>query len=881
MAINKKNRIQKELEELSWKFSMEAERLEKELAEAEDNFLEDDGEMEEVEPVLDEGHQREMESWYTGGDYGVNDMGRDAGIVFDEEKLQAARVTEWHKPPKIRESWLGKFFKSIFRVVSWPFRMVGFVLLNFFRGLYELAVGVGKLFYLIVRGTIVTAWQVVVAFKYAWIYLFGDLRRQEMEPVAVGVRPERRFKLVEASVWKPVVGFVLIALVLILPFQIYVSYNKAKGIKGEVLGASESGLKHLELAGSAGANLDLSQAASEFDLANQEFGLAEASVNQLGVVTNKLAALIPDVDAGQKLLKIARDSAQVGQHLTRVAAGWGGFRQSVEMSGVESGEVEEKISWEEMESELKEALAKTYEINKSLGEIDVAGTELAPYKPQIDGLKERMPQLLGWLEDARDVFGIVVHLMGTDEPRRWMLVFQNNSELRPTGGFMGSYAIMDTKDGKMVDIQVPGGGFYDLKGSLAVQVEAPYPFRVFSPIWQPWNANWFPDWPTTAEKIMWFYDKSGGPTVDGVIAFTPNVLEKLLALTGEIEMEEYGTAVNAENFVRMAQIEVELEYDKEENQPKKFIGDLMPLVLERVMEVEDEKLFDLWQVVSDSLKEKQLLVYLADEELETKVEDFGWAGEVAQAKHDYLMVVQTNVAGGKTDRVVKVDIEHEVEVLAEGVLIDTVTLTKTHEGLAEDVFEGQVNSDYVRFYVPEGSRLLDAEGFDGVPEGREFQMASSDVGLDEELLEVEGIAEIDESSGTRMTNEFGKTVFGNWMQVAPGESKSVVIKYLLPFSYAAGEVVEVDEEYSLWDLVKQYFFGKDEEENQAASHIYSLYLQKQSGTNDIEFLSRVKLDEKWKIKNYLAKDGLTVGEGPSFAGNLDRDEYYGVVLINR
>ena len=71
------------------------------------------------------------------------------------------------------------------------------------------------------------------------------------------------------------------------------------------------------------------------------------------------------------------------------------------------------------------------------------------------------------------------------------------------------------------------------------------------------------------------------------------------------------------------------------------------------------------------------------------------------------MVVQTNIAGGKTDRVIKTKVEHQVEILENGALINIVSLTKEHQGQPEDIFEEQTNTDYVRFYVPQGSKLLD------------------------------------------------------------------------------------------------------------------------------------------------------------------------------
>jgi len=898
-----KDNIQKELDELSWSFSIEKDEVETE----DDDFIED---MEEEEPadiktpenlqdidVEDLYQNEELGSWYAGsGDYGLNDMGRNRGIVFDEDKLKRARVTEWHKPSKLKKSWLEKFAKGVAMIIFWPLRAIYFIVANFLRGLAGIVGETIKLVYKILKAIIIFPWQLLVAFKHVFVYLFGDFswlkaRGMERLPAAIDFEP-KIVSLVAVDVWKRVGVFALVAVLLVLPLQVYVTLHKAEDIKGQVLGASQLGLTHLHQAGVAGADFNLSGAEEEFKLAEREFTAAQLSVNEMGALANKLGSFVPDLAAGQKLLKVARETAQIGQHLMRVASVWGGISAVIKdgSSGTfdeatttapilaDISEDKNKINWQQAKIEMDQALEKAANVMATLEETDLEDTALASYQPKFEELKQKIPEITNWLSQARDTFAIMTYIMGIDEPKRWMLVFQNNAELRPTGGFMGSYAIVDMKDGKVTDIQVPGGGFYDLKGSLATAVNAPYPFHLFSPTWQLWNANWFPDFPASAEKIRWFYDKSGGSTVDGVIAFTPNVLEKILELTGEIAMPEYQTVVKAENFVRLAQIEVELEYDKEENQPKKFIGDLLPKVLKKLTEVDKQKILDVWHVVSDALKEKHLLVYFNNETIQKMASDFGWTGAMLNTPRDYLSVVQTNVAGGKTDRVIKTKIDHQVELMDDGAIIDTVTFSKEHNGKAEDVFEGHVNTDYVRFYVPQGSQLMSAEGFDVLPTDREFQIAA--VEQDPHLEKYEKNLKVDESSGTRITEEFSKTVFANWMSVAPGESKSVKIKYLLPFKYTRVKMAALeDEDYNLWDLIKKYFLGKEKKavKQESGEQVYSLLIQKQAGTDGVEFESKIKLAPNWAVQTRMP-ESVKVGDNVEFKSVLDTDKFYGVEI---
>ena len=821
-------------------------------------------------------HNEELSSWYTGGGgYGLNDMGRDRGIVFDEDKLERARVTEWHKPPKLKKSWLEKLAKGVAMIIFWPLRAIYFVVANFLRGLAGIVGETANLVYKILKAIIILPWQFVVAFKHTFVYLFGDfswLKARQLEPLPVAATLEPWIiRLADINIWKKVGVFTLLAVLLVLPLQLYISLNKVENINGQVLGASQLGLTHMHQAVMAGAGFDLSGAEQEFSLAEDEFTTAQLSLKQIGALANKLSSFVPDIDAGQKLLKVAGETAQIGQHLVRVANVWQSFPDNFAV------ENKNKINWQQAEIEMNQALGKASSAMATLEETDLENTKLAPYKVQFEELKQKIPEITGWLSQARDMFAMMAYALGIDEPKRWMLVFQNNAELRPSGGFMGSYAIVDMKDGQVADMQVPGGGFYDLKGSLTTAVDAPYPFHLFSSIWQPWNANWFPDFPASAQKIMWFYDKSGGSTVDGVIAFTPDVLEKILKLTGEIDMPEYKTTVNAENFVRMTLIEVELEYDKEENQPKKFIADLLPKVLKKLAEIDKQKMLDVWNALSSSLKEKHLLLYFNDETMQKKASDFGWTGEMLNTARDYLSVVQTNIAGGKTDRVIKTKIGHQVELTDDGAMIDTVTFSKEHNGKAGDVFEGHVNTDYVRFYVPQGSKLMSAEGFDASPADRQFQVAALE--QDPHLEKYEKNLAVDESSGTRITEEFGKTVFANWMNVAPGESKTVKIKYLLPFKYTGVKMAVADQDYNFWDLINKYFLGKEKKavKQRNGEQVYSLLIQKQSGTDGVEFASKIEFGENWAVQTSTPAS-VKVGQNVEFKTVLDTDKFYGVEI---
>ena len=84
-------------------------------------------------------------------------------------------------------------------------------------------------------------------------------------------------------------------------------------------------------------------------------------------------------------------------------------------------------------------------------------------------------------------------VFGDKQLKRYLIVFQNNNEIRPTGGFMGSFALVDIQKGKILNIDIPGGGTYDLKGQMKKEVEPPLPLQLSNNRWEFQDANWFPD----------------------------------------------------------------------------------------------------------------------------------------------------------------------------------------------------------------------------------------------------------------------------------------------------------------------------------------------------------------------------------------------------
>ncbi len=381
--------------------------------------------------------------------------------------------------------------------------------------------------------------------------------------------------------------------------------------------------------------------------------------------------------------------------------------------------------------------------------------------------------------ELRSITDLLMAGAGDQHRRSYLFVFQNSTELRPTGGFMGSLALITLDRGEIKSLEVPGGGPYDLKGELKERVRPPEPLRLVAQRWEFQDANWFPDFPAAAKKLQWFWSKAGQPSIDGVIAVNLRVLERLLEVTGPVELPEYNKTITSQNVWMEMQKAVELEYDREENKPKKIVGDLMAKLLERLKSSDQDQWVKLLSLGAESLETKDIQIWLANAEEEALVERYGWNGRFKETPGDSLAIIGANIAGQKSDRLITERVQHTAEIQDDGSIIDTVTLTRTHTGTKGDLFTGVNNVTYLRVYVPKGSELVAADGFSPPPANLFKPMLEGDA-EDADLAALQTNPRV-LMSGVKATDEFDRTAFGGWVQLEPGQSKVTTFKYRLPF----------------------------------------------------------------------------------------------------
>ncbi len=180
-------------------------------------------------------------------------------------------------------------------------------------------------------------------------------------------------------------------------------------------------------------------------------------------------------------------------------------------------------------------------------------------------IRERYDELSALVIDARTTLGstyraakIIPQMMGTDRPRFYLMVLQNNAELRSSGGLPGALSLVRMHKGK-VDI-VEQTDMSELAGDGTSVVKlTPEERGIFGPILGvvPINATLTPDFVRAADIIRARWEREVGGRLDGMFFFDPVAVAYLLRGTGPVEVPRY-PPVSARNVVSAVENDVYL-----------------------------------------------------------------------------------------------------------------------------------------------------------------------------------------------------------------------------------------------------------------------------------------------------------------------------------
>jgi hypothetical protein len=389
------------------------------------------------------------------------------------------------------------------------------------------------------------------------------------------------------------------------------------------------------------------------------------------------------------------------------------------------------------------------------------------------------------LAQVRPLIDVLPQVAGVDEAKKYLIMFQNDGEIRATGGFMTAFAIVNVDKGMVIPEK--SDDIYELDDKFTKNLKPPAAYEELLLVrrWNLRDMNVSPDYKTSITTFQEHYNTLPGESeVDGIIAIDTQVLSRLVEVLGPLEVPGYGT-FSAEIDPRCDCPEIIYEIEDIATRPtpyfrsdrKAILGPMMGSMLAKAFAAEQDIWPPLFKTVWDLINEKHILFYFNDPTKQEAVELNHMAGLIEPSDTDYLHINDTNLGGAKSYMFIEQEVEQDITV-TEGSVEKTLTITykNPRKGDNCNLEAGQLCLNgrmplWIRVYVPSGSELVDSQGFD--------------------------------EGSVKTSEDLGKTVYEGVLVIDPESSRKVSLTYKPVYAPPSGT--------------------------------YELFIQKQPGTRDPDY----------------------------------------------
>jgi hypothetical protein len=368
-------------------------------------------------------------------------------------------------------------------------------------------------------------------------------------------------------------------------------------------------------------------------------------------------------------------------------------------------------------------------LSGSLGRLRVAETSLHSALPLLDRITSRIDglghhRLLGPVGSAQRILqhrldridaeahtaqqavDALIVFTGGDGPRQYLVLSQNPDEVRPTGGFMGSYGVLDASSGHVgLDRYDDSVAWVEAHPTAVVPAaEVGSPFRFYQPQLDETIAdtNNVPDWPTAAQVALKLWAEGGETPANGVVTFTPQFLADVLAVTGPVQVPSYNETVTAANVIARINYYTHGAGIVPGTNRKEFLSPLGQAVMTKLLGAPPSQWRSLGAAVYQAFRARDLMVWSSDTTVQSTLAARGWVGDLPDTPGDFFDDSEFEYAA-KNGSGIQRHIEDQVSLRPDGSgqVTTTITIDNTEAASA-------VNSDVLTYYTiygPAGATL--------------------------------------------------------------------------------------------------------------------------------------------------------------------------------
>lgn len=487
--------------------------------------------------------------------------------------------------------------------------------------------------------------------------------------------------------------------------------------------------------------------------------------------------------------------------------------------------------------------------------LDSAGS-LPIFAKQLERLKEINGKSAEIAKHGEALTHLLPNFTGSDT-KSYLLLLQNNAELRPGGGFIGNIGEIEFTGGRLKNVSVDD--VYNLDGQLKEKIEPPK--ELFDKLgvenFYLRDSNWSGDFHLNAQTARDFYKKETGKTVGGVIALDLSLMQEIIKALGPIKLADYNEEITADNLFEKGEFYSEIGFFPGSTQKKDFMSSLTRSVVEKLTQsisdsTKSASTLALLEVITAGISQKHLMFSFDDPDLATYFEvnnltitlppaNFNPADDSHETR-DFLAVSEANIGANKVNRHIERIIDYEMTIGRDADLVGKLSVTYTNNSQAE-TWPGGKYANFLRVYLLAGTSL---EEYSQDPLPLESTQSAKTT-----KSKSKAPPSTDEINPPQVTTQGNLTVFSKYIEVPIKSTKTVT------FTYRIHKNIKLE-----------------------TAPTYHLYIQKQPGTEKDPLEFRFNLPAYLSIKSINGKQE-TQGQNIQIKTDLATDRQFEVEIAKK
>lgn len=525
---------------------------------------------------------------------------------------------------------------------------------------------------------------------------------------------------------------------------------------------------------------------------------------------------------------------------------------------ISSKATNEGLDLETPAADFKRAYLKSAQARQLMGEAKIFVSKFQKAQKSLDNLNSYSAQSLEFVNLAGD-------LTALQGQKTYLILLQNNSELRPGGGFIGNFGLIEFAGGHLKNVTVEDT--YTIDGQLKEKIEPPKQLKERLGIDQFYlrDSNWTGDFQLNSATARDFYKKETGKNVDGVIAVDLTLIQNLLKKIGAITLADYNEEITADNLFEQGEYYSEIGFFPGSTQKRDFFATLTRSLITKILEgltypppqesgSQKLPLTALIETFKQGLESKHLMATFDNPNLTSYVHNHGWdhplppanfnPGDDSTKTRDFLAITEANLGANKVNRFLERKVSYEMTIGRDADLVARLTIAYTNNSQAETWPAGKY-VNFLRLYVPLAAGLEDFK-LSIPPEVKrtEQRRPSSPVSSQEDGV-------IDKND-VEVTTQGNLTVFSTFVEVPIKSTQIVTFTYRIP---------------------------KNIKLEQAPA--YHLYVQKQAGTEKDPFEFKFNLPAFLEAKNVNGDKQYKGSKNITIDTDLSTDRQFEIEVVKK